>query len=45
MGLISPEAFIGVESDDLVEGGFTVEEATAVLDKVNTFNQSQKITS
>jgi N utilization substance protein A len=45
MGLISPEAFIGVESDDLVEGGFTVEEATAVLDKVNAFNQSQKITS
>ncbi|RKX34392.1 MAG: transcription termination/antitermination protein NusA [Verrucomicrobia bacterium] len=45
MGLISPEAFIGVESGDLVEGGFSIEEATAVLDKVNAFNQSQKISS
>jgi len=45
MGLISPEAFIGVESDDLVEGGFSTEEAIAILDKVNAFNQSQKITS
>jgi N utilization substance protein A len=43
MGLISPEAFIGVESDDLVEGGFSTEEAAAVIEKINAFNQSQKI--
>ncbi|MEZ5276357.1 MAG: transcription termination factor NusA [Opitutaceae bacterium] len=45
MGLISPDAFIGVEADDLVEAGFTDEQAASVLKKVNAFNQSQKITS
>jgi len=45
MGLISPDAFLGVEAEDLVEGEFTLEEANAILDKVNAFNQSQKITS
>jgi len=45
MGLISPDAFFGVEAEDLVEGEFTLEEANAILEKVNAFNQSQKITS
>ena len=45
MGLISPDAFMGVEADDLVEAGFTDEEAASVLNRVNAFNQSQKITS
>lgn len=45
MGLISPDAFLGVEAEDLVDGGFALEEATAILDKVNAFNQSQKIIS
>ena len=45
IGLISPDAFIGVEAEDLAEGGFTIEEARSVLEKVNAFIQSQKISS
>lgn len=45
MGLISPDAFLGVEAEDLVDGDFSLEEATAILDKVNAFTQSQKISS
>ncbi len=41
IGLISSEAFEGVTDADLVEAGFTEEEATKVLASVTAFNESQ----
>ncbi len=38
LGLVSPEAFEGVTSDDLVGLGFTAEEANGILDKVASSN-------
>jgi len=35
MGINSPAAFEGVEAPDLVDAGFTAEEAAAVIDRVN----------
>ena len=37
VGFASPEVFEGVEADDLVDAGFTAEEATDVITKVQTF--------
>ncbi|TVR55166.1 MAG: transcription termination/antitermination protein NusA [Puniceicoccaceae bacterium] len=45
LGLISSEAFLGVEADDLVDAGFTSEEAADIIAKVHAFIQSQKISS
>ena len=36
MGINSPAAFEGVEATDLVDAGFTVEEADAIIGRVNT---------
>ena len=41
MGLVSLEAFEGVEVGDLVDGGFTEEEAAMILDKVNEHRGAQ----
>ena len=35
MGINSPAAFEGVEADDLVDAGFTAEEAQAIIARVN----------
>lgn len=37
IGLVSTDAFTGVEASDLVDSGFTPEEAENILDKVNQF--------
>lgn len=37
IGLVSTDAFTGVEASDLVDSGFTQEEAENILDKVNQF--------
>lgn len=37
IGLVSTDAFTGVEASDLVDSGFTLEEAENILDKVNQF--------
>ena len=34
MGINSPGAFEGVEADDLVDAGFTAEEAAAIIERV-----------
>ena len=39
IGLVSPEAFEGVSAEDLVDGGFSEEEAGEILDKVNAYLQ------
>ncbi|HEY5550638.1 MAG TPA: hypothetical protein VIK52_02025 [Opitutaceae bacterium] len=41
MGLVSLEAFEGVEVGDLVDGGFTEEEAGRILDKVREHRGTQ----
>jgi N utilization substance protein A len=41
MGFVSFEAFEGVEVGDLVDGGFTEEEAGQILDKVRTHRGAQ----
>jgi hypothetical protein len=41
MGLVSLEAFEGVEVEDLVDGGFTEEEAGRILDKVREHRGTQ----
>ena len=35
MGIVSPAAFEGVEAADLVSGGFTDEEAQAIIARVS----------
>jgi transcription termination/antitermination protein NusA len=42
-GFVSPEAFLGVEGSDLVDAGFSEEEAENVMKKVSAFLDSQKI--
>jgi transcription termination/antitermination protein NusA len=37
VGLISPETFTGVEASDLIDAGFTQDEADEVLTKVKEF--------
>lgn len=44
-GLISPELFLDVELDDLVEMGFETPEAEDILAKVSSFLSSQNISS
>ncbi|MCF7689169.1 MAG: transcription termination factor NusA [Cephaloticoccus sp.] len=39
MGINSPGAFEGVEADDLVDAGFTAEEAQTVIQRVTAHNQ------
>lgn len=41
IGLISPEAFEGVSADDLVDAGFSAEEAKDVIDKVKAYLASR----
>ena len=41
IGLISAEAFEGVSADDLVDGGFSAEEAKDVMDKVKAFVENR----
>ena len=41
IGFASPEVFEGVEADDLIDAGFTPEEATDVISKVAVFFQQQ----
>ena len=44
-GLISPELFLDVEAEDLVDLGFEDAQAQDILNKVNAFLASQKISS
>ncbi len=44
-GLISPELFLDVETEDLVDMGFEEAQAQDILSKVNAFLQTQKISS
>ncbi len=37
IGLVSTDAFTGVEASDLVDSGFTTEEAENILNKINQF--------
>ena len=39
IGLISPEAFEGVSADDLVDSGFSQEEANDILSKVAAYKK------
>ena len=39
MGIINPEAFVGVEESDLVDAGFTTEEASDIIAKASTKDQ------
>ncbi len=41
VGFASPEVFEGVEADDLIDAGFTSEEAADVISKVAAFFQQQ----
>jgi N utilization substance protein A len=41
IGFASPEVFEGVEADDLIDAGFTSEEAADVISKVAAFFQQQ----
>ncbi|MGF1448283.1 MAG: transcription termination factor NusA [Opitutales bacterium] len=41
IGITTPEAFEGVEANDLVDAGFTLDEATEVLTHVEHYRQSQ----
>lgn len=43
IGFVSPEAFVGVVQADLVEAGFSEEEAENIMKKVSAFLDSQKI--
>jgi transcription termination/antitermination protein NusA len=43
VGFVSPEAFVGVEAGDLVDAGFTEDEARHVMSQVSAFLGSQKI--
>ena len=44
-GLISPEVFLDVEASDLQDLGFDEAQANDILQKVNAFLQTQKISS
>jgi N utilization substance protein A len=45
IGLISADAFDGVEAEDLVDAGFSSEEASEVIGKIRGFIASQKTSS
>lgn len=44
MGIVSPEAFIGVELNDLIDTGFTELEAKEIIEKVSEYRESNKMT-
>ena len=43
LGIVNPEAFVGVEADDLVGAGFTPEETADVITNVEKFRNRDKI--
>ncbi len=43
-GFVSPEAFVGVEKEDLIEAGFEPEEAEDILQKVSAFLNPENVT-
>lgn len=44
MGIVSPEAFIGVELNDLIDTGFSESEAKEIIEKVSEYRETNKIT-
>ena len=44
MGIVSPEAFIGVELNDLIDTGFSESEAKEIIEKVSEYREINKIT-
>lgn len=45
MGLISPEAYVDVDVDDLIEGGFDPEEAEALHAAIMAYRNEHKLTN
>lgn len=43
MGIVSPEAFVGVEAQDLADAGFDIELANDIIQKVNDYRASHKL--
>ena len=43
MGIINPEAFVDVEPQDLLDGGFSEEEARQTIETVITYRDSKKV--
>ena len=44
MGIVSPEAFIGVEFNDLIDTGFSELEAKEIIEKVSEYRETNKMT-
>lgn len=44
MGIVSPEAFIGVELNDLIDTGFSESEAKQIIEKVSEYREINKMT-
>jgi N utilization substance protein A len=44
MGIVSPEAFIGVELNDLINTGFSENEAKEIIEKVSEYRETNKTT-
>ena len=44
MGIVSPEAFIGVELNDLIDTGFSESEAKEIVEKVSEYRETNKMT-
>ena len=44
MGIVSPEAFVGVELNDLIDTGFSESEAKEIIEKVSEYRESNKMT-
>lgn len=44
MGIVSPEAFIGVELNDLIDTGFSELEAKEIIEKVSEYRETNKMT-
>lgn len=44
MGIVSPEAFIGVELNDLIDTGFSESEAKEIIEKVSEYRETNKMT-
>ena len=43
MGIVNPEAFVDVEQQDLLDGGFPEEDALQIIETVNTYRKTQNI--
>jgi len=43
MGIVSPEAFIGVELNDLIDTGFSESEAKEIIEKVSEYRETNKM--